>query len=301
MRKKARSLVRKGIARLAFASAVLAGAACALVAPRPRSDGRQRTWEHLRRFRYAHRGLYDPSLGIPENSLAAFERAASLGFGSELDVHLTSDGKLVVVHDSDLARMTGVHAIVEELSLAQIGELRLSGTDEHIPLFSDVLAAYERLGSGLPLIVEVKTYGENYAQLTSETMAELDRHDLSYCVESFDPRVVRWLREMRPEVFRGQLSQNFLAEGQGSGKGTAFDIAATLLAANALTRPDFVAYRFDDAELPAPALATRVLGGAYVGWTLHTIDEIRACEDRGGVAIFEGFVPEPESSAYSKD
>lgn len=293
--------MRKGIRACLLAAAGIVGIACASVAPRRRSEERQATWEYLRRFRYAHRGLYDLGLGIPENSLPAFERAAELGFGSELDVHLTADGKLVVVHDSDLQRLTGTPKVVEGLTFAELRELRLSGTDERIPLFSDVLGAYERFAPDSPLIVELKTYGDNPGVLCEEALAELGRHTVRYCMESFDPRAVLWLRENRPDVFRGQLSQDFLADGRQSGKGTAFDIAATALAANMLTRPDFIAYRFEDSALPAPQLATRVLGGAYVGWTLHSIEELEACEGRGGIGIFEGFVPSPQVGVYSND
>lgn len=279
----------------------LLGAGCAVVAPRPRSYERERTWAYLRRFRYAHRGLHDLSRGIPENSIPAFERAASLGFGSELDVHLTSDKRLVVVHDSDLARLTGKQAIVEELAFPELARLSLGGTGERIPLFSEVLGAYERLGAKIPLIVEVKTRGDAYAQLTAAVMEELDRHALVFCVESFDPRVVRWLRLNRGDVFRGQLAQNFLRKGDGTGKGLLADCAATLLAGNVLTRPDFVAYRWGDALMPPVLLATEVMGAAYAGWTLHSPAELLACERRGGIGVFEGFVPDPQPSAYAND
>ena len=53
-------------------------------------------WAHFRKWRYAHRGFHDREKGIPENSLAAFKRAASNGFGAELDVHLMKDGKLEI-------------------------------------------------------------------------------------------------------------------------------------------------------------------------------------------------------------
>ena len=286
--------MNKGLVGGALAGAALFGAACAVVAPRSRSDERERTWEYLRRFRYAHRGLYDPELGIPENSLAAFERAARMGFGSELDVHFTADYRLVVIHDSYIERMTGAKGIIEELTFDEVLELRLSGTEEGIPLFSDVLDAYESLAPGIPLIVEVKTAGGNHARLTEAVMAELDRHSVPYCVESFDPHAVKWLHDHRDDVFRGQLSQNFLARSQRSGMGLAVDAVATALAANALTRPDFIAYRFHDSWMPSNVLATRVLGGAYVGWTLRSEEELLICEDRGGIGIFERFIPDAE-------
>ena len=56
----------------------------------------------LREYDYAHRGLHDKKAGIPENSMKAFQRAMELGYGMELDVHLTKDGGLVVMHDDSL-------------------------------------------------------------------------------------------------------------------------------------------------------------------------------------------------------
>lgn len=291
----------RGFVKGALLGVGLLGASCAVVAPRPRSYERGRTWAYLRRFRYAHRGLHDLRLGIPENSIPAFERAASLGFGSELDVHLTSDKRLVVVHDSDLMRLTGEKAIVEELAFPELARLRLSGTEERIPLFSEALDVYGQLDMKIPLIVEVKAKGDNYAQLAAAVVEELDRHALIFCVESFDPRVVQWLRLNRGDVFRGQLAQNFLSEADGTGKGLLADCAATLLAANVLTRPDFVAYRWSDALMPPALLATKVMGAAYVGWTLHSMAELLACERRGGIGIFEGFVPDSMPPSYPKD
>ena len=49
-------------------------------------------------------------------------------------------------------------------------------------------------GTGLPLIVEVKSFRDNFAELTERTMAELDKFGVKYCVESFDPRCVAWLK-----------------------------------------------------------------------------------------------------------
>ena len=55
----------------------------------------------------AHRGLHDINLGIPENSMYAFEVAISQKYIIELDVHLLKDGNVVVFHDDDTLRMTG--------------------------------------------------------------------------------------------------------------------------------------------------------------------------------------------------
>ena len=84
-------------------------------------------WKLLRKFRYAHRG-YHQKPEIPENSLAAFRRAVEHGFGAELDVHLTRDKCLAVIHDSSLKRTCGVEADVEDLTAEQLKGYRLEGT-----------------------------------------------------------------------------------------------------------------------------------------------------------------------------
>ena len=89
--------------------------------------------------RYAHRGLHCVEDGIPENSLPAFRRAVEAGYGIELDLHLTTDGQLVVFHDDTLDRVCGVSGRVDESSYPELQQLRLSGTEETIPLFSQVL------------------------------------------------------------------------------------------------------------------------------------------------------------------
>ena len=96
-------------------------------------------WEILRRFRYAHRGLHDPAQGVPENSMAAFRRARAFQCGIELDVHLTKDGHLAVIHDKSLLRTAGADVIVEQLTVPQLKNYRLEGTQEKIPLLEEVL------------------------------------------------------------------------------------------------------------------------------------------------------------------
>lgn len=112
-----------------------------------------RKWEVLKKYRYAHRGYHDKPV-VPENSLPAFRRAIERGFGTELDVHLLKDGTLAVFHDSDLKRCANVEGEIEDLTLDELKQLRLEGTDEQIPTFDEVLALFEH---ETPLIIELKT------------------------------------------------------------------------------------------------------------------------------------------------
>ncbi len=304
---------RKGIKTAAVVAGVAVGtvavatgafvAACASVAPR-RGDARlDARWRELSRYRYAHRGLH--AEGIPENSLAAFRRARELGFGVELDVHLTLDGRLAVIHDSNLMRMCGCPGVVEEMTLSELGECRLQGTDEGIPILGEVLRLFEIDGTSAnddlpeaaPVIVEVKTRGENYALLTERVMACFDSYDVRYCVESFDPRVLAWLRANRPDVVRGQLAENFVKRGTGETPVPLIGrVLGTELTSNSIGRPDFVSYRYTDRHNPAVKLACDVLGGHLMTWVVHSESDLLASEAEGAPAIFAGFVPK---SPYS--
>lgn len=250
--------------------------------------GGEKRMAALARCRYAHRGLYDPALGIPENSLPAFARAVAHGFGAELDVHLLADGSLAVFHDSDLARMTGREGLLEDLTATDLSACRLGGTGETIPLFADVLACFE--GTDLPLIVELKPRGGNHAALCERTMALLDAHSVPFCVESFDPRCVRWLRKNRPDVIRGQLSRDFVKAPGALGRGMAF--AMTHLLCNVLARPDFLAYRYAERHRAPLRLCRALFGAQLVYWTVRSQQELATAEGEGALAIFEGFVPQ---------
>ena len=110
-------------------------------------------WAVLKRFRYAHRGLHDSARGIPENSLAAFRAAVKHGYGAELDVHLTRDGRLAVIHDDSLLRTAGADVQASQLTAQELDAYRLEGTGEKIPFLEEVLPLFE---GRAPLIVELK-------------------------------------------------------------------------------------------------------------------------------------------------
>lgn len=280
------------------AAGVVAGA-CALVAPRRGGEEIEGRWAELCRHRYAHRGLH--AEGIPENSLTAFAKARELGFGIELDVHLTLDGELVVIHDSSLGRVCGRSGVVEQLTLAELGECRLMGTDEGVPTLDEVLRLFDASGDTTspapPVIVELKTADGNAALLAERTIACIDRYDLSFCVESFDPRALGWLRAHRPDVLRGQLVRSFLGDKD---LGLARRLGATALLGNVTARPDFIACRFRDRGLPAVRLACGRLGAHLVTWTIHSEREMLESEAEGAPVIFEGFIPDPRSTIVGR-
>ena len=229
---------------------------------------------------FAHRGLYDNDEGIPENSLAAFGRAADAGYGIELDVRLTRDGETVVFHDDTLERICGVASRVDELDYADIKKLGLCGTDERIPLFSDVLKLIDRR---VPIIVEIKN-GRRNNELCSKTLAVLNEYGGETCIESFNPLIVAWFRRHAPQVFRGQLSQPpEFYKSEGISKTTGFLLGNLFL--NVLARPHFIAYRIG--KKPITVRFAEALGAVRIAWTSHDEDNEKAFD----AVIFEHYLP----------
>lgn len=238
----------------------------------------------LQGFSYAHRGLHCE--GRPENSMAAFRAALEHGYGIELDVHLLADGNLAVIHDSQLKRTTGKEGKIEDLTTQQLEQYTLEGTGETIPAFSQVLELY---AGKAPLIVELKCVDNNYAALCDATCKMLDSYQGAYCLESFDPRCVLWLKKHRPDLVRGQLSENFLKVKSSVPWILRFLLTHQLL--NFITRPDFAAYKYADRKNLGNFLVDKLWGLARVSWTLKTQQEYDTAVAEGCLPIFEDFTP----------
>ncbi|MEA4965223.1 MAG: glycerophosphodiester phosphodiesterase family protein [Oscillospiraceae bacterium] len=243
-------------------------------------------WSRFRPYRYAHRGLHNLGRGISENSLPAFQAAADRGFGAELDVRLTRDGALAVIHDRNLRRLCGVDREVNALTCAELRALPLLGTGLQIPLLEEVLPLF---AGKSPLIVELKADGANAAALADQVCRTLDRFSVSCCVESFDPRVLFWLRRHRGDICRGQLACDFSKRPGPVPRPLRW--ALTRLFGNFLSRPDFIAYRFEDRAQPAVAFCRRRYGVPEISWTIHSPQDLETAERDGCIPIFDSFIP----------
>lgn len=240
---------------------------------------------NLRGWAYAHRGLHGD--GVPENSLAAFFKAVDAGYGSELDVHLLADGNLAVIHDSLLKRTTGADGRVEDLTADQLSSMFLEGTQQTIPLLEQVLEVY---AGKAPLIIELKPVGNNINMLCKKTCELLDMYSGIYCVESFDPRCVFWFTKHRPDIIRGQLTENFFLSSGSKLPGVVKFLMKTQMF-NIMTRPDFIAYKYQDRRNFSNFLCRKVWGAQGVSWTLTSREQYETALNEDWIPIFEGFCP----------
>lgn len=228
---------------------------------------------------FAHRGLHDKN--VPENSLTAFKKAREKGFGVELDVRLTRDKKLVVFHDDSLKRLCGKDKEVIEMTYDQLSNYCISGTDEKIPLFKDVLEVLQ----DTPVICEIKCgQGQPVTEISEKVCCEIENYKGFICIESFNPFVVQWFRKNRPDIIRGQLSMNSFKQ-----PGTLPFIqsfAMTHLLVNMLSRPDFIAYRFSDDSFGF-FLLRLIFKPVCVAWTIEREEDQKMTGSKYSAFIFD--------------
>ena len=239
--------------------------------------------EYFKHKNYAHRGLHDIKNGIPENSLPAFEAAVANGYGVELDVQLSKDGQVVVFHDVELERACGVKGSVGDYDYDEIKTFRLFGTDERIPLFSEVLRILEK--GPADLVCELKPRFK-IGELCTKTLALLREFKGRFCIESFDPRITHWFKKKAPDIVRGLLAQTRDAYDHIPDFTKGFLSNCSLAG---YCKPDFIAY--ENKERPAKVLKKcREKGIMLVGWTSRIPD---IDQQQNDAVIFEGYRPSP--------
>ena len=230
----------------------------------------------------AHRGLHANGSDAPENTMPAFAKAVEEGYGIETDVHLTNDNVLVLHHDHFLKRSAGREGRIEQLDYRELKDLKVFGSAEGIPRLQELL---ELVDGKVPLVIELKAEpGDDVETLCSEASYFLDRYEGICCIESFHPGCVRWFRKHRPEMLRGQLVERRCVPGL---RGFLLSICFF----NFLTRPDFIAYKWQDSGTLRFAILRKLLKATTAAWTIRSKDELLQMQDRFDVFIFDSFRP----------
>ena len=134
---------------------------------------------------YAHRGLFD-NKKIVENTISAFRRALKEKLNIELDIRVTLDNKIIVFHDENIKRLTGIDSFVKDMTYDELSKTNLLNTNDKIPLLDDVL---NLINGEVALLIEIKD------TLSNGTLKELNKLLLDYngkiLLQSFNPIIVR--------------------------------------------------------------------------------------------------------------
>ena len=233
---------------------------------------------------YAHRGLHDNRGDAPENSLAAIRKAVSAGYGIEFDVQLSRDRVPVVFHDETLERVCGVSGNVRDYDYEELRQFPLMHSNECMPTLEQVLEAVD---GKVPLIIEIKIH-ENASTVCEKADELISAYQGPYCIESFHPYAVKWYKEHRPRVIRGQLSANFAKEDS---REKLNEFIVHHLLTNVLCRPDFIAYDHHAKGNLSRTLCRKLFGALSVAWTLKSQREMDASHKHFDLFIFEQFIP----------
>lgn len=230
---------------------------------------------------FAHRGYHCAEKGIPENSMKAFRAALARGYGIEIDLHLTRDGRLAVFHDHTLQRMCGRPGIIEELTYEELKSCRLSGTAETIPLFTEILSLVK---GRVPLLIELKI-PDSPDQICEETLRLLKDYNGAYLIQSFNTMGLLWFRRHAPQVLRGQLSSNLIRDDEQHSFFLRF--AVRYLLSDVLGRPDFISYNMKDLPVTSVWILQHVFRTPIAVWTLRSADELKQGRLHYDMLIFE--------------
>jgi glycerophosphoryl diester phosphodiesterase len=207
-------------------------------------------------IRIGHRGAAGTH---PENTLVSFTRAAQLGAqGIEFDVHRTSDGHLVVIHDALLDRTTTGTGIIRELSLAAVKAADAGGkkgaqfVGEQVPTLLEV---FHQAPSSVHLFLELKSGSLHYPGIEQELLNLIAREGVRerVSVSSFDHQALRRLRDADATIPLGMLYSENLLDAVGM---------AQAIGANAL----HPAWEWVTPELVAQAHAARL---EVFTWTVN--------------------------------
>jgi glycerophosphoryl diester phosphodiesterase len=222
----------------------------------------------------AHRGA---SGHYPENTMAAFKAARDLGVPYiELDVHMTRDGEIVVIHDEDLPRIAGREGTIRELNFAEVaaadagynfavnGNFPFRGAGLHVPRLVDVLTAFPECR----FIIEVKQTTPQLAEamLKAVERAKMRRRILVASEHHAQLNQVRALAPDIPTSFSSTEVQSLLQSLVPGGEpcrtgGDALEIP-----------PEYYSWKF---VTPESVSAAHRLGVEVHVWTVNAQYEMR--------------------------
>lgn len=225
---------------------------------------------------FAHRGA---SAHAPENTLAAFELALAQGAdGIELDVKLSADGHVVVIHDPTTDRTTGAYGRVKDLSLAELRGLNAGSfysanfSTEKIPMLEEV---FETFGKKIFINVELTNYNTPRDHLVESVCMLVKKFNVQKHVmfSSFYASNLSKARSYLPEVPCGLLAFNGLIGAWARSFGFAFGKYAAL-------------HPYLKDVTPQQVQRVHRLKGRVHVWTVNAEEDMRRLFGWGVDAIF---------------
>ena len=206
----------------------------------------------------AHRGVHNEK-DIIENSIEAFKEAVNKNYIIELDVHFLKDGEVVVFHDDNIERMTGINKNLKDCTYDEIRNIKLLNKNTYIPKFSDVLKLVD---GKVPILIELKN--DNKVGLLESSLVQiLKKYNGKYAVQSFNPLSIMWFKNNYPNIIRGQLVCKFKNKKMDNIK----KFILKTMFFNIITNPDFISHSVDDLSYKE---VNKIKKNKFIlGWTVR--------------------------------
>ncbi len=236
----------------------------------------------------AHRGLHDRARGIVENMPGAALAAIDGNFAIECDIQLTADGEAMVHHDDALGRLTEGSGALLGMTSRALKAVTFKDTPERMMSLGDLCAL---VGGRVPIVVELKSHFDGDRQLVTRMADVLASYAGPVAAMSFDPDLVKALREAVPELPRGIVAQRHYSEADWPEATLAQRKSMLHLKHAFRTRPHFIAYWVNDLPAAAPFIARHLFGLPLLTWTVRTPQQRERAGRYADQMIFEGFRP----------
>ena len=161
----------------------------------------------------AHRGLhdFDGKLGknISENSISSIKRAIDYGYSVEIDVRMTKDEKIVVFHDRNLKRLTGVNKNIDHISYEFLKKLKLPN-GETIPTLRTILNLFS---NKVPILIEIKDKDEKLLRscgsLEEKIAFEIKKFSGNFAIMSSNPFIIKNIMKLLNQIPCGLVTGHF--------------------------------------------------------------------------------------------
>jgi len=227
----------------------------------------------------AHRGLHNAAAGIIENTPSAVSAAVAGNYAIEVDLQITADGEAMVHHDDALGRLTDGSGALASMTASALRQVPFKATTDRMMTLSDLCDLVDGRST---LVIELKSLRDGDPRVAERTAKVLAGYRGPAAVMSFDPFLVRCIRNIAPALTRGLVAEKAPASATGAG-----GYAGNLIAA----RPQFLAYSVKNLPSFWPSVARHVFRMPLLTWTVRTESDRERAGRWADQMIFEGFRP----------
>ncbi|MGA8967899.1 MAG: glycerophosphodiester phosphodiesterase family protein [Pseudolabrys sp.] len=236
----------------------------------------------------AHRGLHDASIGVIENTAAAFSAAIASGYGIETDLQISADGEAMVHHDDALGRLTEGSGLLAKMSAAQIAAVRFKVGAARILTLGELC---DLVRGRATLLLELKSHFDGDMRLAKRAAEVLSGYAGPAAVMSFDPDLIEAARHAAPRLTRGIVSERHYSDPEWDDLPNSQKRSMSWLLHAPRSRPQFLAYSVSDLPAVPPVLARMIFGLPLLTWTVRNARDGSRAARWADQIIFEGWRP----------